>query len=135
MWQTVLRVVLCTMLLITLVSCSLGGTPPASTQTPPLYQNAQQVIVQQTKGSIRNVQKIFYQTQAPSKAIKTFYEAELRKDDWEFESDLSSANQLYFSWIGGRNPNIPTFELMVVITETSRQLTNVELILTEEIPR
>src|SRR5262245_41033334 len=98
--------------LIILASCSLSRPPSASTQNPPLYREAQQVTVQRTEDVDRNVQKILYQSQASSEAIETFYKNELGNDDWEFESDLSAPHQLYFGWIGDRNPNVSAFEMM-----------------------
>ena len=120
------------LLLLTAAGCVLTP-PPASTRNPPLYPGAQQVVLQPSEGYFQHRQTITYQCPAAPGELAHFYQTELAKDGWDFESSLSSAGHLYFFWFNG-NQNASDFGLQLWLTATT-QLTEVRLLLTEDLPR
>ena len=119
-------------LLLLTAGCVLTP-PPASARTPPIYPGARYVVVQPSEGYYEHRQTITYQCPATPDQVGRFYQTELAKDGWDFKSSLSSAGHLYFFWFNG-NQNASDFGLQLWLTATT-QLTEVRLLLTEDLPR
>jgi hypothetical protein len=125
---------ICVGLLLALTACSTSGagTPPPSTQNPPLLPGAQQVKVQNTGYGRGPVQLITYETDDKPEAIRSFYVDVLIGEGWNFNSGFSTSDALYFGW--HESPWDSTYEMTIMLKPLDAERTSVQVELLTQRP-
>ena len=103
-----------------------NGTPPASTQNPPVYPSARIVQVTTTKG-IKGIpgKRVELETSGAPEAVLAFYTDTLQKDGWLSER---TGDGIHFSWLDG----CPVYGFDVVVKVSDSKVTVIETELTKE---
>jgi hypothetical protein len=123
------------LMLTTIAACSTSRTvqPPPSTQNPPLYPGAQQVVVQDLPGGSMPQRQIRFVTTDNPEHVLQFYKDSLVIDGWFFRDDISSPEASYFGWLGG-SANEPAYTMAIFVELTEGAQTNVEVHLVTTLP-
>src|SRR5438876_23859 len=109
-------------LCICLSSCSTVTQPPASTQKPPIYPNAQQV---ETSVLLQTTELIRFQTSDKPDSVYKFYEETLLRDGWLRPISQPTSGGIAFDWRQSSvdGPTHLAYRLTVVAVTTPTEQT------------
>jgi hypothetical protein len=127
--QRYLTCFICLVAMLLVVACTSTGTPPKpvppTALEPPVYPNAINVQAREVdSGEAVPAQDITFETSDSPQQVMSFYKDILGRDGWEFNSELSTSDFLYFRWV-----DYSAYSLVVTIKPGEAGALRVELYL------